>query len=136
MKVASSGKLGGRIEDAVDDEGDDEVALAAGVRGEDGIELEVAQATKDSGDMAVRNGAGDGKGSRRRKSAGRGLGGGAVEDLAEGVDLLRGSMGEVGDGAVLDCAIEAKRVAEEDGGRGVAVGDGGHIHDDIIRQKN
>jgi hypothetical protein len=37
-------------------------------------------------------------------------------------------MGEVGESAVADLAMEAEGFAEEDGGRGVAVGDGGDIH--------
>jgi hypothetical protein len=38
-------------------------------------------------------------------------------------------VGEVGEGAVLDLAVVAKGLPQEDGGRGVAVGDGGDIHD-------
>ena len=134
MKAAGSGELGCRIEDAVDDHGDDEVALAAGEGVEDGIELEEAQATKDSSDMAMREGTGDGEGSRQRESRRRNKTGnsGAFEDKAEGFDLLRGPMREVGDGAVFDFAVEAEGFTEEDGGGRVAVGDGGHIHDHII----
>ena len=48
---------------------------------------------------------------------------------------MRGEMSDVGDGASLDFAIEAIGFAEEDGGRGVAIGDGGYIHAYIIRQQ-
>jgi hypothetical protein len=41
-------------------------------------------------------------------------------------------MGDVGEGAGLDVAVFAVGFAEEDGGRGVAVGDGGHVHAYII----
>ena len=41
-------------------------------------------------------------------------------------------MSDVGDGASLDFAVEAVGFAEEDGGRGVAVGYGGYIHAYII----
>ena len=41
-------------------------------------------------------------------------------------------MGEVGKGAVLNLAVLAKGFPEEEGGRGVAVGDGGDIHDFYI----
>jgi hypothetical protein len=41
-------------------------------------------------------------------------------------------MGDIGEGAVVDLAVESERLAEEDGGRGVAIGDGGHIHAYII----
>jgi hypothetical protein len=37
-------------------------------------------------------------------------------------------MSDVGDGARLDFAVEAIGFAEEDGGRGVAVGYGGDVH--------
>ena len=41
-------------------------------------------------------------------------------------------MGEIGEGAVLNLAVVAKGFPEEDRGRGVAVGDGGDIHDFCI----
>ena len=44
-------------------------------------------------------------------------------------------MREIGEGAVEDFAVLAEGFAEEDGGRGVAVGDGGDVHAYIIRQK-
>ena len=45
-------------------------------------------------------------------------------------------MGEVGDGAVVDLAVLAEGFAEEDGGRGVAVGHDGDIHVDMIRPES
>ena len=56
----------------------------------------------------------------------------APQQAAEGFDADRGPVGEVGEGAVLDLAVVAKGFAQEDGGRGVAVGDGGDIHDFCI----
>jgi hypothetical protein len=41
-------------------------------------------------------------------------------------------MGEVGEGAVADLAAETEGLAEEDGGRGVAVGHGGDVHVYIV----
>jgi hypothetical protein len=41
-------------------------------------------------------------------------------------------VGEVGEGAVLDLAVLAEGFPEEDRGRGVAVGNGGDIHDFYI----
>ena len=41
-------------------------------------------------------------------------------------------MSDVGDGASLDFAFEAVGFAEEDGGRGVAIGDSGDVHAYII----
>ena len=43
-------------------------------------------------------------------------------------------MGEIGDGAVVDLAVLAEAFAEEDSGRGVAVGDYGDVHVDRIRE--
>jgi hypothetical protein len=54
VKPASSSKFGGGLEDACHDHGDDEIALAAGSRIEDDIEMEVAQTAEDGDDMAVR----------------------------------------------------------------------------------
>src|SRR5262249_46837621 len=41
-------------------------------------------------------------------------------------------MGEISQGPVADLAVDAEGFAEEDGGRGVAVGDGGHVHAYIL----
>jgi hypothetical protein len=41
-------------------------------------------------------------------------------------------MGEIGEGAVADLAIEAEGFTEEEGGRGVAVRDGCDIHAYLI----
>ena len=45
-------------------------------------------------------------------------------------------MSDVGDGASFDFAFEAIGFAEEDGGRGVAIGHGGDVHAYIIWQYN
>jgi len=79
--------------------------------------------------MAVREGAGDaegvgqkGRGGRRRASQGR----------AESFNLQGGEMSEIGKGARFDFAVLAIGFAEENGGRGVAVGYGGDVHAYII----
>ena len=56
----------------------------------------------------------------------------AAQQAAEGFDADGGPVGEVGKGAVLNLAVLAKGFPEEEGGRGVAVGDGGDIHDFYI----
>ena len=75
--------------------------------------------------MTVWKGAGDKEGIGQGRAAGRER---TRQGQAEGFDLMRGKMGEVGEGAGLDFAVLAVGFAEEDGGRGVAVGNGGHIH--------
>ena len=67
-----------------------------------------------------------------RKRSGGSDGSRAFQDGTQGIDLSEGPMGEVGEGAVVDLAVEAEGFAEEDGGRGVAVGDGSHVHAYII----
>ena len=129
MKAASGGEFGGRLDDARHDHGDDEVALPAGGRIEDGIQLQVVQATEDCGGMAVRPGAGDAETIRQRGGGGSQRTG---EGEAEGFNLTSAEMSDVGEGAGFDFAVLAIGFAEEDGGRGVAVGDGGHVHAYII----
>jgi len=43
-------------------------------------------------------------------------------------------VGEIGEGAVEDLAVLTEGLAEEDGGRGVAIGDGGDVHAYTIHQ--
>jgi hypothetical protein len=91
--------------------------------------MQVAQATEYGGDMAVRQRTGDVEGLRQR---GRGDSQRAGQCRAEGVQLIRGEMSDIGNGASFDFAVEAIGFAEEDGGRGVAVRHGGDIHAYII----
>ena len=131
VKAASGSQFGGRIDDTGDDHGDDEIALAGGSGAEDGIELQIAQATEDSGDMAVRKGSGDKEriGQRRGGSGQR-----ACQGEAECLHLMRRKMGNVGNGASLDLAVFTIGFTKENGGRRVAIGYGGNVHAYIIRQ--
>jgi hypothetical protein len=95
---------------------------------DEGVEMQSLESAEDGDDMAVRAGADDVEGLRKRGAEGSG----AHEDGAQGIDLRRRPMGEVGESAVVDLAVEAEGLAEEDGGRGVAVGDGGDVHVYII----
>ena len=52
----------------------------------------------------------------------------AGESAAEGFDLGGAEMSDIGDGAGLDLAGFAVRFAEENGGRGIAIGHGGDVH--------
>src|SRR5437667_59085 len=78
---------------------------------------------------AGRGGADDVEGLRQRGTEG----GGALQDGAKRIDFDRRPVGEIGDGAVVDLAVFAEALAEEDSGRGVAVGDDSDIHVDIVR---
>ena len=80
--------------------------------------------------MAVRAGADDVEGLRKRGADGSG----ALQNGAQRIDLGGGPVGEIGNGAVVDLAVFAEALAQEDSGRGVAVGHDGDVHVDIIRQ--
>ena len=49
MKAARRSQFGGRVDDAGHDHGDDQIALSAGRGVEDGIQVQVAQATENCG---------------------------------------------------------------------------------------
>src|SRR5882724_2501641 len=131
VKPASGSKFGGGLDDASHNHGDDEIALATGKWIEDGTQMQIAQAAEDCGDMAVRQGPRDEEGLRQR---GEGASQRVGQSEAESVHLMRGEMSDVGDGASLDFAVEAVGFAEEDGGRGVAIGYGGDVHAYILRR--
>src|SRR5580704_17779436 len=124
VKAAGGSQLGSRLDDAGNDHSDEEIALTAGSRVEDGIQFQVAQATEDGGDMAVRQGAGDAEGLGQRRCGGRWI---ASQGRAEGINLLGGEMSEIGEGARFDFAVLAIGFAEENGGRGLAIGYGGDV---------
>jgi hypothetical protein len=69
-----------------------------------------------------------GSGALNLESVGGGDEGLAFEDPTEGVELGGGPSRKIGEGALDDPTIESGGVAEEDGGRGVAIGDGFHVH--------
>jgi hypothetical protein len=56
----------------------------------------------------------------------------AAEGALEGEDAGWVPMGEVGEGAFMNLAVEAEGLPEENGGRGATVGNGGDIHGLII----
>src|SRR5215469_5642148 len=131
MQPASGSQFGRWLDDAGHNHGDDEVSLTAGSRVEDGIQMQVAQATKDGGNVAVGKRTGDVKGIGQ---GGRWGCQRAGQSRTKGVNLLGGEMGDVGEGASLDFAVLAVGFAQEDGGRGVAIGDSGDVHAYIIRE--
>ena len=49
--------------------------------------------------------------------------------------MLRGQMGDVGKGACFDFPVFSEGLAEEDGGRGVAIGHSRHVHAYMISQQ-
>ena len=68
VKTASRSQLGGGLDNAGDNHGDAQIALTAGNRIEDGVEVQVAQATERGRNVAVRQGAGDVEGIGQRRT--------------------------------------------------------------------
>jgi len=130
VKGTSRGEFGSWFQNAGNDHGQDQITMAAGLFIDEGVEMQPLERAEDRGDVAVRAGADDVKGLRERGAEG----GGALENGAEGIDLRRGPMGEIGESAVEDLAVLAEGLAEEDGRRGVAVGDRGDVHAYTIQQ--
>lgn len=96
--------------------------LPARLGGKDGVESELAHGSEDRHHVAVRQSADDVEGVI---DTDEGL---ALEEAAEGLDLVLRPVGQVGEGLLDDAAVLALALAEEDGGRGVAVGDGLDVH--------
>ena len=108
-RFESAGAIG--IEDAANQHGQDEVAATIAVWAEDAAEPDLADGAKRGGDVAVRQAAGDGEGV---------LPGGddraALEHAAQALDVGRGPVGQVAQGALTDLALVAVALAQENGG--------------------
>jgi hypothetical protein len=96
---------------------------------DEAVEMQLAHSAEDGGDVAVRAGAEDVESLRQRGSEDSG----ALQDGAERIDFGWRPVGEIGDGAVVDLAVFAEALAEEDSGRGAAVRDDSDVHVDRIR---
>src|SRR5712671_2557821 len=128
------GKLGTRIEDAANHEGQDEVAaaIARGRRrgrlgAEQPIEADLARRAERRLDMTMRQRADDGNGFLVL-----GNDGAAFEQRLEAGDPLVRPVGEVQQRALLDLASLAVALAQQDGRRRVAIGDRFDIHGNVI----
>ena len=55
-----------------------------------------------------------------------------TQGATEGLDPCGIPAGDIGEGAGFDLSMVAERLAEEDGGRRSAIGDGGDVHAYII----
>ena len=122
-QASGGGELGAGGEDAGGDEGHGALALGRGRGGEGAVEAQFPERAEDGGDMAVGVGAEDVDGV-----GGSGERGAALEQDLEAVDQGGRPLGEVGEGAFADLAALAEGLAQEDGGRRVAVGDGLDVH--------
>ena len=96
--------------------------FVVGLGGNHGIEAELADGQEESFDMAVGQSF---LGSEQILGRDEGF---VAQQAAEGLDFFLGPIGEVGQGALAGFVAFAPALAEEDGGRGVAVGDGFDVH--------
>ena len=125
------GELGGRGDDAADDHGQGEVdrstalgvGLARGLGTDDFVEADRARRAQDGCDMAMRQRTLDDEGlfARRHHDP-------ALEDAAQPLDVLGRPMGEVEQRALSHGLAVPVALAQQDRGRGAAVGDGLDVH--------
>jgi len=128
VKGAGGGEFGSWLENAGCDHGQYEIAFVVGMLIEEAIEMQFVHGAEDGGDVAVRTGADDIEGLRQRGPEGSVT----FQNGAQCIDLSRGPVGEISDGAVVDLAVFAEALTQEDSWRGVAVGDDGDVHVYII----
>src|ERR1700730_5505279 len=124
---AGGGKFGTGIENAAAHEGQDEVAAAVAVWAELPIEADLARCAEDRVNMTMRQRADDGNGILVL-----GNNGAAFEQCLEAGDPLARPVGEGQERGLLDLASLAVALAQQDGRGRVAIGDGFHIHGNII----
>ena len=115
-------EFGGGLDDPCHDHGANQIALPGGSRREDTIQAERAKSAQHGGDMAVGQRASD---PERGGGIGKGL---AFEDASERVDLRLRPIREIGEGALANLGAIAGGLAEEAGGRRIAIGDSLHVH--------
>ena len=113
-----------RLEDASDQHGEHEIAVAIAVGAEDAVEPDLAGGTECGSDMAVRQATDDGEGV-----ALGGDDGATLEHAAQPFDVGGGPVRQVAQGALTHLAALAIALAQQDGGRRVPIGDGFDIHD-------
>ena len=108
VQAASGGQFGARVDDPGDDHGDDQITLAGGGTGDEGMEAEIPEGAEDGSDMAVRGTANDGE-----QDVGGTESEPAAQEDTQAVDHVRGALGEVGDGTFLDFAVLAEGLTED-----------------------
>jgi hypothetical protein len=96
--------------------------------GEEGIQAEFVHRHKDGFDVTVRESL---VGAEQILRGDQGF---VLQETAESFDFLFGPMGEVGQGALMGNRAFAPAFAEEDSGRGVAIGDCVDVHGSIIHK--
>ncbi len=125
-RIARSGGfilLLGVKQDARRHQGQDQLALTRGPRGQQLGEAESAHGREHGLDVSLLEG-GDGL-----EGVLRGQQGFPLKAAAQQGDRFGGQLGEIGKGAGLNLTALAVALAQQDGGGRAAVGDGGDVHD-------
>ncbi len=125
-ELARGRELGGRLDDPRHDHGEDQLGPPLRPLRQHLVEPEPAHRPEHRGDMAVRQRAGDleALGFERHKSL-------PSEHPSKALDLGLRPVRDVGEGARLDLAPLAIALAQEDGGRRIAVWDARDVHDQL-----
>src|ERR1700693_6574050 len=116
------------MDQALSDHGYDEIPLPATLGGNERIEAEFSQGAQDGFDMTVGKSLLGAKEILRRDQRF------IPQQAAQGLNFIFGPVGEVGQGALVGFVALAPAFAEEDGGRGSAVGDGFDVHGNTIHK--
>jgi len=128
VPLARRGQFRARLNQPLDDHGHHEFPFPTALGGEHRLQAELADHPQHGFDVTVREGA---PGGEQVLGGDEGL---VVQQAAQGFDLVHGPVGEVGEGALAGLGAFAPAFAEEDGGRGVAVGDGFDVHGNNCEQ--
>ncbi len=108
------------------DHGHDETAIGAGLGGYQSVKANASHGTQDGFDGPMRQRFFDAK-----QGAGRGKGL-ILELSSEGLDLVLGPMGEIGQGALDDLVALPSTLSQQNGGPRVSIGYGFDIHGNML----
>ena len=122
MPPPGGGELRAGVQQPSHDHGQDPVALRRTLRGDEPVQPQTPGHGQHRFDMAMGEGAFDGE---RFLGTDQAL---SLEHPAKALDLLRGPVGEVGQGAFADPTAFAPAFSKQRRGPGVAVGDGFNVH--------
>ena len=120
------GQLGGRMQQPLDDHGQDPVPFGRGSGVDQRRQLQPPHGFQQQLDMAMRQGAFD---DEELVGVDQGF---VFEHAPEALDLVLGPMGEIGQGAFMDLFTLTAAFAQEDGRGRVTVGDGFDVHGTIL----
>jgi len=108
------------------DHGHDETAIESRLGGKEGVKAKVSHGTQDGFNGPMRQ-----RLFNAEQSAGRGKGL-ILEQSSEGLDLMVGPMGEIGQGAFDDLVALPCALSQQNGGPRVSIGYGFDIHGNIL----